>query len=72
MSAEHDIHEDDIEFIVKEDRSDKEKEEGNLKYRMSSSTLVTELEVGIIQGWEQEFVVKMTNVKEPTSPLTNI
>ena len=39
---------------------------------MRGPTLVTELEAGIIQGRQHEFVVNMTNVQAPTSSFTNM
>ena len=58
ISTKHDIHEDDTKFIVKKDGSDEEKEDGNAKYQMSGPTLVAKYEVGIIQGWKYDFIVK--------------
>ena len=60
--AEHDIHANDIEFVVEEDGTDEEKEDGSTKFSMCGPTPVTKLEAGIIWGRDQEFVVKMTNV----------
>ena len=72
LSAEHVIYEENTKFIVEEDGSDEEKEDGHGKYQMSGLIPVFELEAGIIQGREHEFVVNMANVREPTSPLTNM
>ena len=70
--GEHDIHEDDTEFMVEEDGSDEEKEDRYGKFWMHGPRLVTELEVGIIQSREHEFVVNMKNVRAPTSSFTNM
>ena len=71
LSAEHVIHEENTKFIVEEDGSDEEKEDGHGKYRMPGPTLVFELKAGIIQGGEHEFM-NMANIREPTLPLTNM
>ena len=60
--GDHDIHADDIEDFVEEDGTDEEKEDKSAKCWMCGPTTVTELEAGIIQGREHEFVVNMTNV----------
>ena len=39
---------------------------------MRGPTPITELEAGIIQGREHEFIVNMTNVRAPTSFFTNM
>ena len=70
--AEHDIHADNTEVVVEKDGIDDKKEEGSGKYWMHGPTLVTKLEVGIIQGRDQEFVVKITNVRASTSSFTNM
>ena len=70
--AKHDIHVDDTEFVVEEDRTDEDKEDVRAKFLMLGPTPVTELEAGIIQGREHEFVVNMTNVRAPTSSFTNM
>ena len=70
--AEHDIHADDTEVLDDEDRNDEEKEDSNGKCWKGGPTPVTELEAGIIQGREHEFVVNMTNVRAPTSSFTNM
>ena len=70
--AEHDIHADDTEVLDDEDRNDEEKEDGNGKCWKGGPIPVTELEAGIIQGREHEFVVNMTNVRAPTSSFTNM
>ena len=72
QQAKHDIHVDDTEFVVEEDGTDEDKEDVRAKFLMRGPTLVTELEVGIIQGREHEFVVNMTNVRAPTSSFTNM
>lgn len=72
ISPEHDIHQDDTEFMEEGSGSDEDKENDDEKYRMSGPTRVAELEAGIIQGREHEFLVNMANVVEPTSPLTNM
>ena len=69
---EHDIHADDIEVVIEDDATDEEKEDGSAKFAMRGPTPVTELEAGIIQGREHEFVVKMTNVRPATSSFTNM
>ena len=46
--GEHDIHEDDTEFIVEEDGSDEEKVDGHGKFWMRGPTPVTELKARII------------------------
>ena len=70
--VEHDTHADDTEVLDDEDQNNEEKEDGNGKCWKGGPTLVTELEVGIIQGREHEFVVNMTNVRAPTSSFTNM
>ena len=70
--GEHDIHADDTNVVVEEDRTDEEKEDRSAKYWMRGSTPVTELEAGIIQGREHEFIVNMTNIRAPTSSFTNM
>ena len=70
--GEHDIHADDTEVVVEEDGTDEEKEDGTAKFWMRGPTSVIELEGGIIQGREHEFVVNMTNVRAPTSSLINM
>ena len=69
---EHDIYEDDTKFLVDEDETDEEKEDETRKFWMHGPTLVHKLEAGIIQGWQSEFVVNMTNVKAPTLSFTNM
>ena len=70
--GEHDIHADDTEVVVEDNATDEEKEDRSAKFQMRGPTLVIELEAGIIQGREHEFVVKMTNVRAATSSFTNI
>ena len=70
--GEHDIHVDDIEVVVEEDGTHEEKEDRAAKFWMRGPTPVIELEVGIIQGREHEFVVNMTNVRAPTFSFTNM
>ena len=60
--GEHDIHANDTEVVEEEDGSDEEKQDGVAKFWMRGPTAVTEVEAGIIQGREHEFVVNMTNV----------
>ena len=68
----HDIHANDIEFLTDEDQTNEEKEHGNAKFWMQGPIPIIELEAGIIQGREHEFVVNMTNVRAPTSLFTNM
>ena len=70
--GEHDIHADDTEVVEEDNRSDEEKQDGVAKFWMRGPTTVTELEAGIIQGREHEFIVNMTNVRAATSPFTNM
>ena len=65
--GDHNIHVDDTEVVVEEDSTDEEKEDEATKFWIRGSTPITEFEAGIIQGWEHEFVVNMTNVRAPTS-----
>ena len=60
--TEHDIHANDTEFCVEEDGIDEDKEDESAKFWIRGPILVTELEAGIIQGREYEFVVNMTDV----------
>ena len=48
--AHHDIHEDDLDFIPKEDMSVEEEEDSGAKTKIRAPTPVTELEAGIICG----------------------
>ena len=60
--AHHDIHEDDMEFILEEDISGEEEEDGGTQYKMCGSIPITDLEAGIICGREHQFVVDMIQV----------
>ena len=71
-SVQHDIHEDDLDFIPEEDMSAEEEEGGGAKTRICTPTPVTELEAGIICGWQQEFLVDLVHVSEPKFALTNM
>ena len=70
--AHHNIHEDDLDFIPEEDMSGEEEKGGGAKTKICAPTTVTELEAGIICGWQQEFLVDLANVSKPKSPLINM
>ena len=61
-----------LKISSKENGIDEEKEDRSVKCWMCGPATVTELEAGIIQGREHEFVVNMTNVRAPTSSFTNM
>ena len=71
-SAHHDIHEDDLDFILEKDMSVEEEEGGGAKTKIYAPMPVTELEAGIICGRQQEFMVDLVHVLELKSPLTNM
>ena len=71
-SVQHDIHEDDLDFILEEDMSAEEEEGGGAKTRICTPTPVSELETGITCGRQQEFLVDLAHVSEPKSALTNM
>ena len=70
--GEHDIQEEDTEFMIEEDGSDEEKEDRHGNFWMRGPTSITNIEARIIQGRKHEFVVKMTNVRAPTFFFTNM
>ena len=67
--AHHDIHEDNLDFILEEDMSGEEEEGGGAKTKICAPMPITKLEARIIRGWQQEFLVDLANVSEPKSPL---
>ena len=71
-SAQHDIHEDDLDFIPEEDMSVEEEQGGGEKTKICGPMPVSDLEAGIICGRQQEFMVDLAHVSEPKSPLTNM
>ena len=71
-ATHHDIHEDDLDFIPEEEMSVEEEEGSGAKTKICAPTPVTELEAGIICGWQQEFLVDLAHVSKPKSPLTNM
>ena len=50
--AHHDVHEDDMEFILEEDISGEEEEDGGTQYKMCGPTPITDLEASILCGRE--------------------
>ena len=68
----HDIHEDNLDFIPKEEMSVEEEEGGGAKTKICAPTPVTEFEAGIICDRQQVFLVDLAHVSEPKSPLTNM
>ena len=62
----YDIHVDDTEVVDEEDETNEYKEDVRANFLMRGPTPITELEAGIIQGREHEFVVA------PTSSFTNM
>ena len=70
--AHHDIHEDDLDFILEEDMSVEKEEGGGAKTKICAPTPVIDLEAGIICGRQKEFMVDLAHVSKPKSPLTNM